>query len=100
MARYIDTELLEKEAKCLYRINNFEPVKAYTQEQIDNAPTIDVKEVIRGKWISNLKSFDKELYRCSICNTIYGNIKNLHFCPSCGADMWKGDDIDGLLCNN
>ena len=88
MARYIDAELLEKEAKCLYSINNFEPVKAYTQEQIDNAPTAEVKEVVRGYWIR----FSGDEFCCSNC----GKVKHYYtldgvdpddFCPTCGADM-------------
>jgi hypothetical protein len=40
--RLIDADLLRKESKMLYSIHAFEPVEAYTQDQIDNAPTIDL----------------------------------------------------------
>jgi hypothetical protein len=40
--RYIDADELRKESKMLYSIHAFEPVEAYTQDQIDNAPTVDL----------------------------------------------------------
>jgi hypothetical protein len=42
MPRYIDADELRKESKMLYSIHAFEPVEAYTQDQIDNAPTLDL----------------------------------------------------------
>jgi hypothetical protein len=47
MPRYIDADELRKQSKMLYSIHAFEPVEAYTQDQIDNAPTIDLTEVVR-----------------------------------------------------
>lgn len=42
MPRYIDADKLRKESKMLYSIHAFEPVEAYTQDQIDAAPTVDL----------------------------------------------------------
>ena len=89
MARYIDADNLREESKMLYSVNDFEPVEAYTQDQIDNAPTADVQEVRRGKWIDG--GYRK---MCSLCGNA-GNIlsvydtptKDFAYCPFCGAKM-------------
>lgn len=62
---------------------------------IEEIPTLDVKPVIKGKWITKIKSdLRGDMWptnpKCSECggepyylNTIY----NYKFCPYCGADM-------------
>ena len=50
---------------------------------IDEAPTIE-PERKRGEWIPCGGSF-----RCSECSSMpeFKDIRRLHFCPNCGADM-------------
>lgn len=67
---------------------------------IFNAPTLDVKPVIKGKWITKIKSdLRGDMWptnpKCSECggepyylNTVY----NYKFCPYCGADMRESED--------
>lgn len=56
---------------------------------VDEQPTADVRENIKGKWIK----CDGE-YRCSNCNrqtnVVYGDVKLLtRYCPNCGAQMYS-----------
>jgi len=51
--RPIDADALRKESKMLYSIHAFEPVEAYTQDQIDNAPTVYAALVKCGDCIHN-----------------------------------------------
>ena len=63
---------------------------------IDRIPTADVQEVRHGKWIDepSVKIDAKRkrtvrimIYKCSLCNTSNGRIKNAPYCPNCGARM-------------
>ena len=57
---------------------------------IFNAPTLDVKPVIKGKWI--FKHGDSDIY-CSECDEAYDEIPGkFNFCPNCGADMRESED--------
>lgn len=51
-------------------------------QEIENAPTLDVVPVRKGKWIP-WKYHDG--FRCEYCNEPVYNKRN--FCPECGADM-------------
>ena len=60
---------------------------------IEEEPTLDVKPVIKGKWIYEENDWFTN-YRCSVCKEVFcGNdigvsIESIyHFCPNCGADM-------------
>ena len=60
---------------------------------IDAQPTADVRENVHGEWVN-----DKGMYKCSACGELWGYwwaivvppermVKELKFCPNCGADM-------------
>lgn len=67
---------------------------------IDNQPTADVKDIVRGKWV-----YDCESLTCSMCGFCPRDImdggsyfsidmdhgRNLNYCPDCGADMRGGE---------
>lgn len=60
---------------------------------IFNAPTLDVKPVIKGKW--NFTRHYKDVYvLCSVCGAErkYDLTDNWYFCPNCGADMRESED--------
>lgn len=47
----------------------------------------------KGKWETD-NAFGKCAYVCSNCSTIWtsSEIENMHYCPTCGADMRKVED--------
>ena len=55
-------------------------------------PTLDVKPVVHGRWVSYPHQIDRE---CSICGHTEPykfadkDAKIFNFCPHCGADMRK-----------
>ena len=61
-------------------------------------PSIQPK---RGKWIVAETAYEDVVAKCSVCgfetlvnepgNGLH-NVDDLHFCPSCGADMRGGND--------
>jgi hypothetical protein len=82
MARYIDADKL---------IMSFEPYfngEKTIGQIIDNAPTEDVRTVVRGKWITVKGGYTA----CNKCGAI-GN-SNYNGCPMCLADM-RGRRING-----
>lgn len=85
MARYIDGEKLELEmikAGRVMQCSNSARDSAYFVHQ---APTADVKPVVRGTWKRNT-DYMGEPMECSICGSLYIDT-NFNFCPDCGADM-------------
>lgn len=91
--RLIDADAIEKDTEWDAHDGGF---MSYSQLQIDNAPTIDAKPVIRGHWIprSTLvrEPFGKN-YDCSVCGK--NNIQ-YNYCPSCGADMREVQDESNI----
>ena len=87
MARYIDADKLKEAFSTdTQHLSTFDPdLYDLIVLDIDEAPTADVKEAKRGKWIYNVK-----YYSCSICagkrfNLLLGT--DAEFCPYCGAKM-------------
>ena len=75
MPRYIDADKLIKLA-------THEGAYGYVDvHDIYNAPTADVVERKKGKWIQ----FVPGLYECSECGRFSPTQEN--FCPNCGANM-------------
>ena len=79
MSRYIDADKLNG-----YEFGLISPkAQDLFHKIINNAPTEDVKSIVRGEWICANES-------CAICNKcnrlnqMYGD-----FCKYCGADMRK-----------
>ena len=87
--RYID-------ANKLIDLATHEGAYGYVDvHDICNAPTADVVERKRGKWIPFLEEYH-DMFKCSNC----GNITRVpfkcpsppyYYCPTCGADM-RGDE--------
>lgn len=81
MSRYIDFnligELIDSHGNVHY-------------EDLQNLPTADVRENVRGEWITHKNAeIAHDLfitnYECSICHT--WSRYNSNYCPDCGADM-------------
>ena len=59
---------------------------------IEGAPTADVRENVRGEWLSG----DCMGASCSECGEYFSfrtfsEVHNFNFCPNCGADM-RGEE--------
>lgn len=67
--------------------------KQWLQQCINDAPTIEVAEIVHGKWekVRGFTGFFTWEVQCSICGVPQDNKSN--FCPNCGAKMdgGKGD---------
>lgn len=81
--RYIDADRLKKSFRATtFRGNKFVGI---FDVFIDEQPTADVRENVRGEW---KKRKDKPLqnwYQCSNCGAICGETSK--YCSECGADM-------------
>lgn len=82
MARYIDADLFKLE---LEKGHNNGDITGRTdvEKLLDEQPTADVKEVVRGKWVKSV--FAKDFHKCSECEGVWN--RKFVFCPSCGAEM-------------
>ena len=87
MAEYIDRSKIIKESFEVFT-QEYGMIEVVAVDVINEQPTVDVREVRRGKWIEN----EDGLYECSYCH------KRIHyydwdqpifteFCPKCGAVM-------------
>lgn len=98
MSRYIDADL------CKAYATDYYPSVAYgVKKIIDEQPTADVRENVRGEWIYlGLDVAGEYMYQCSHCKAIiyepeflinYDKAQLLgtrfNYCPNCGADMRK-----------
>ena len=80
MSRYIDADKLNG-----YEFGLISPkAQKLFHKIINNAPTEDVKPIVRSEWIS--KDISDFVY-CSNCDykEWYSNVNN--YCPNCGAIM-------------
>ena len=93
MSRYIDADKLKdikfnnisNDKYGIYRMGWNDAIDAV----VDNEPTADVRENVRGEWI--FPYGDKKYKRCSACGkTFYSIPATSNFCPNCGAAM-RGD---------
>lgn len=67
--------------------------------EIGNAPTVDATEYVHGEWIDAKfvrahKSTNMPVVQCSICKCYFCDVINnhhymYHYCPNCGAKMYK-----------
>lgn len=93
MQRYIDAEKLKKDMCIPVTISYYETVQL-VNETIDDQPTADVRENVRGEWIE-ITNETEEWYwhpsKCSVCGAeMLLSFDN--FCPNCGADMRGGKE--------
>ena len=94
MARYIDANKLKPDTSVFLSLYAEQPVKVYSQERIDNAPTEDVAPVKHGHWYNS--SYLGDEITCSKCSATYNifetdRAENFDFCPNCGAKMDGGE---------
>lgn len=63
------------------------------QTLIEKMPTADVRENVHGEWIADVAYYDEEGCPCIVtrCNQCGEPWTVSNFCPSCGADMRKGE---------
>ena len=98
MSRYIDANKLKKSLSipCASIIEIGETIIA----QIDDQPTADVRENVKGEWIDcevvhdrkDAKITDWQQARCSVCGKWHTtpymySWYHFEYCPNCGADM-------------
>lgn len=103
MPRYIDAEKIEWHEQ-LEPLGNgkYEYCRVAYMDDIDEIPTADVRENVRGEWIVNNEPNGEFNWECSNCKEeinwidvqfMYGGVAskpykpNLRFCPNCGAEM-------------
>jgi len=85
MSRYIDADMLYVDWYDSFIADDgtvYDNFPLISKEQIDNAPTIELK---RGEWIEMYRNgFGNMICMCSKCNF---HATKSNFCPNCGADM-------------
>lgn len=87
MSRYIDADALTIIIRELPNTpNGFSDVydKAYIIGVIEEVPTADVKETVKGAW--KLISAKDLTFYCSECGKITTTDSD-NYCPRCGAEM-------------
>ena len=92
MSRYIDADKLKEELRNGHKQGFFDLPDGVLFE-IDDQPTADVRENVRGEWIHDEVTMNGNTVftpnaKCSICDCYVYQESN--FCPNCGADM-RGD---------
>ena len=68
--------------------------KAKMTRWLNKAPAVDVRPVVRGKWIDrDDKYYGWNMWACSACGEEFvltegtPDMNEYHFCPNCGAMM-------------
>lgn len=95
--RLIDADNLKPDTKTFTSAYSEELTAFYSQEAIDNAPTVATETIKYGEWIEDGYDCGTKRYKCSICgeNAISEDdswgysvqyIKT-DYCPHCGAKM-------------
>lgn len=108
MNRYIDADKLSAHKFTTQEANHNDMGGAYRQgwndaidAVVDDQPTADVRENVRGEWIEDNSREKSMMWRCSVCGRIayyptFGKRKSYkkhcdyNYCPSCGAQMMRG----------
>lgn len=106
--RLIDAEALEKSIEQIdwyHLARNGEMVKGATTENgwykeqdiysaIEEAPTIEAKPVVHGRWINKNPHGYEWIFVCSNCDYVDGYPFNdrHNYCPNCGAKMSEKED--------
>lgn len=77
--------------------NGYKPMFGFdfVNEEIDDAPTVEAKEVVHGEWIKVDGDWKNSntgepltVHQCSNCRNYFIHAP-YNFCPNCGADMRK-----------
>ncbi len=91
MSRYIDADLIEYEPMCRARGNGmYEDCEIAHKDQIDDIPTADVRENVRGEWL--YKKTTDDYHVTGQCSNCHERRRIDNFCPNCGADMRKENE--------
>lgn len=91
MSRYIDADEAKRQIQKA-TMGQCDVMKVFlnTMYRIDKIPTADVRENVRGEWISKIVECSRENYDqvfcCSVCG-VSNDWRRTNFCPHCGADM-------------
>lgn len=105
MARYIDADAFETFGYAVDGGNDdfkdgFDEGVQFVLECIDEQPTADVRENVKGKWVKEnivLTSYPPQYqWHCSVCGKLLqGFDKSIltNYCPHCGADMRGEKDV-------
>ena len=94
MARYYDAENVIDAIKSLFHfsVNNVAVVDVdEAMATVYAIPTADVRENRKGKWYA---IGNTNLATCE-CGYITDRYSAYNYCPNCGADMRKGEDVNG-----
>ena len=100
MSRYIDADAFEAfgynktEGASEEYNDGFDDGVQYVLECIDNVPTADVRENVKGEWIDKSGAVTYpfwDRYTCSVCGK---SADASPYCPNCGADMRGGNNDD------
>lgn len=76
MSRYIDADTIQYD-------EDIPDIYTVSKTRIDNMPTADVRENVRGEWKS--RTFYDSTLVCSECGA--EGRWDFEYCPYCGADM-------------
>lgn len=95
MSRYIDADALKDkitdiDGGCAIDGTGFDIYTHEVFELIDEVPTADVRENVRGEWKVCDAKPPTWWYECSVCGKA-GNVE-YNYCPNCGSEMRKGED--------
>lgn len=87
MSRYIDAEKLKAAVRDKYKSL---PDRCEINSIIDLQPTADVRENVRGEWISHIE--DDGYIECPFCQHATNcdsteEQRELHYCFYCGAEL-------------
>ena len=99
--RYIDADRLIDDIRPFAEYDSTLRNKDWVRRfeiAIDNVPTADVRENVRGEWIEDNSREKSMMWRCSVCGRIayyptigprksYKKHCGYNFCPNCGAEM-------------
>lgn len=59
---------------------------------VQEAPTIEARPVVHGRWIAVKVPNEWDKGQCSVCKSIFSSsVWGTKYCPNCGARMDGGD---------
>lgn len=104
MSRYIDADALKPDYIVASTSTGTDCDRYVSLKQIMNAPTADVRENVKARWIT-MSDADGVYYACSVCGEdiprvshfdiqfdLFPRLESInktYFCPNCGAEMEK-----------
>lgn len=91
MARYIDADAINARLDYCVKEGMGSTIAFTFKHIIDETPTADVRENVRGFWYALEKGdrgYSAGDFKCSICGEPNHTwLPKPNFCPNCGADM-------------